>query len=93
MKMAEAMKIIRTPKESGYRVHFERKEGTMLLTDYFPDRSEDLIKDIDVAWSLAKEFADAMKGKVVNLYVVDADFSPVADYEERMIVNRDKQRG
>ena len=85
MKMAEAMKIIRTPKESGYRVHFERKEGMMLSTDYFPDGSEDLIKDVDVAWSLAREFADAMKGKVVNLYVVSANYSPVDDYKERMI--------
>ena len=90
MRMAEAMKIIQGEEEGGYMVSFEWKEGGMLRSDHFPDKhaGEPLIPTEQEAWMLATEFARKMRGKVVNLYVLRANFSPVDGYRTRYIENR-----
>lgn len=89
MRMAEAMKIIEG-EEGGYMVSFEWKEGEMLRSDHFPDKhaGESLIPTEMEAWMLAAEFAKKMRGKAVNLYVVEHNFSPVDGYRTRYIENR-----
>lgn len=97
MKMQEAMQTIALyrPPGDGFMVHFERVQGCILASDYFPDKSagEDLIASEEAAWKLAELFAKATYGRCVNVYVVNSRFSPVAGYNLRMIVNRDVPSG
>lgn len=94
MKMNEALAIMqsvpRTGCNKGFMVHFERVQGGMLLGDYFPDKhaGETLIESEERAWDLAVKFAGATVGKCVNVYVIGADFVPVAGYQLRQIENR-----
>lgn len=87
MKMKEAMAII-DAKEKGFMVHFEKVEGGILGSDYFPDKNtgEDLIKTEGEAWELARRFANATSPKeYVNIYVVDNKFYPVSGYERKKL--------
>ena len=86
MKMAEATKIMK----SRYMVSFERVEGKILKPDYFPDKNagEELIATETEAWTLAVAFAHKTKGKCINIYVVNADFTPVQGYKRRKMKNR-----
>jgi hypothetical protein len=89
MKLAHALKIIKGP--SGYCVHFEHAGDGLLRSDHFPEvrNGEAPISTEDEAWELAGMFADATRGKCVNLYVVNADnFVPVMGYRDRYIYNR-----
>ena len=88
MKMSQAMHIIREGID-GYMVRFEWKEGNFLRVDYFPEKhcGESLIENEEKAWDLASKFAHQAKGKVVNLYVVDHEFKPVKNYQDRIIKN------
>ena len=94
MKLKEAMDIIESKKPVGYVVCFEWKEGRILGSDYFPDvrrSKEEPIKTEQEAWELAKKFAEATKGKCVNIYVStfsDGSLKPVDDYMEKKIENR-----
>lgn len=90
MKLAEAVTIIREHAErsKGYRVHFERVEGKFLVSDYFPEFNEPLIETEERAWNLAEQFALATYERMVNVYVVDDRFCPVAGYATRKIANR-----
>jgi hypothetical protein len=74
----------------GYMVSFERVEGRMLAGDPFPDKhaGEKLIPSEDEAWNLARVFANATRGKYVNIMVVDSEFHPVDDYLSKRIENR-----
>ena len=83
MKFKEALSIIEK-SEKGYMVSFEKREDGILTSDYFPDKhaNEDLITDIDVAWSFAERFAKATNDNYVNIYVIDQDFNPVANYDK-----------
>jgi hypothetical protein len=90
MKLAEAMAVI-AGKPQGYRVHFERVDGGLLISDYFPDRDEPLIPTEGEAWGLAERFAKNTAGVCVNLYVVDEQWRPVRDYQSRKIANRRAQ--
>lgn len=97
MKLAEAAAIIGRPEsqKTGYMVHFERKQGCMLTGDYFPDKhaGETLIQDAEDAWSWARLFAAKMSDSICNVYVVNADFTPVEGYRERMLLdNRARTR-
>lgn len=93
MKLQQANDIIAAAKaeaarvaRGGYRVHFERRERSMLISDYFPERDEDPIPDEEQAWALAEAFADAdPRGSTyVNIYVISAaDWTPVPDYNNR----------
>lgn len=91
MKLAEAAAIIGKPESqrTGYMVHFERKEGRMLIGDYFPDKhaGETLIQDLEDAWCWARLFAAKMKGSVCNVYVIGADFVPVAGYRDHVLLD------
>lgn len=91
MKMQTAMDLIEGKNNKGFMVSFEWKKGNaLLMSDYFPDKhsGEPLIRTEEDAWGLAAKFAEAMKGKVVNLYVMKDDFCPVDNYRERLIHNR-----
>jgi len=89
MRMKDAMNVI-NGNGTGYMVSFERKEGGMLYSDYFPDKTEgeSLIMSESRAWSLAKQFASKTRGECVNIYVINADFSPVNGFQKQMIDNR-----
>ena len=91
MKMQEALRIINTDiLEPGFMVAFERVEGGILASDYFPDQvaGEPLIKTEEEAWRLAEEFAARTWGRCVNLYVIKSNYTPVEGYKDRLIVNR-----
>ena len=89
MKMKKAMEIIDGEKD-GFMVSLEWKKGGMLCSDHFPDKhaGEDLIPTEKEAWMLAAEFAKKTVGKAVNIYVTNADFTPVTGYREKYIENR-----
>ena len=88
MEMADALGIIN--KNSGYMVSFEKKVGSFLTGDYFPDKhaGEELIKTKTEAWILARKFAKNTVGECVNIYVIDFEFSPVKNYKTHFIENR-----
>ena len=90
MKMQEAMDIINREEPSGFMVRFEWYGDGFLRGDHFPDKhaGEDLILTESQAWILAEKFAEKMRGKVCNLYVVDNHHCPVEDYKRKMIKNR-----
>ncbi len=89
MKMAEAEAIMRN-EPNGFMVSFDWKDGGILRSDHFPDKhgGEPLIPTEKEAWLMAAEFARAMRGKVVNIYVTKSDFVPVDDYRKKYIENR-----
>ena len=86
MKMVDAMKIIEG-NGNGFMVGFEWIDGCILRSDHFPDKhgGEPLISTEDRAWVLAKAFANKMKGKIKNVYVVDFSFNPVPGYKIKML--------
>ena len=84
MKMAEARQLL--VAHNGFRIHFERREGGMLCSDFFPDRDEPAIVELEDAWKLAREFAAVDPSKFVNVYVIQAwDYAPVAGYLSRKL--------
>ena len=102
MKMKEAMAIIRKSekakeksiekarkeKTTGFMVHFEVRERSILAARYFPDKhaGEKLIKTEEEAWELAHRFAKATPENYVNIYVIRGDnFVPVVGYNARAI--------
>lgn len=89
MKMSKAMEIIEGQK-AGFMVSLEWKKGGMLYGDYFPDKhaGEELIATEKEAWMFAAEFAKKTVGKAVNIYVINADFTPVDGYRNKYIENR-----
>lgn len=95
MNFSDAIKIIGEDvpeKPPGYRVHFERKEGNILVSDYFPEVGEPLLRTEEHAWRLAEAFAESTVAhrtpRCVNIYVVDSQFSPVPGYKSKFIKNR-----
>lgn len=86
MKFKDAMKII-NDNEKGYMVSFEKVEGHILKSDHFPDfhNKEPLISTEAEAWDLACRFASATGDDIVNIYVIDETFSPVAGYSSRKL--------
>lgn len=93
MKFQDAIDIIDTMPETGFMVSFERVNNGMLLSDHFPDKhaGEPLIKTKVLAWGLANKFAEKTYDKCVNIYVTNADFTPVEGYRDKMIINRKLQ--
>jgi hypothetical protein len=101
MKMKEAMALIKKSEKEksekekkkakelqGFMVHFEKKEGHILASGYFPDKhaGEKLIKTEDEAWELASRFAKATSpNEYVNIYVVDNQWRPVGHYTTKGI--------
>lgn len=84
MRMNEAKALI--DRAAGYRVSFERREGHLLISDYFPERNEPPIADEGDAWKLARGFAMVDPLVYVNVYVIHAeDFSPVAGYDAKKL--------
>ena len=90
MKLSEALEII-DDKPKGFMVSFECKLGRILTSDYFPDKhaGEPLIETEAEAWELARSFAEKTKGKYINIYVINHEFSPVPGYESKKIENRE----
>ena len=71
--------------ERGFMVHFEVVGDGVLHSDHFPEKGEEpIFNNIDKAWEMAERFAKAgVNHKVVNVYVIDQSYSPVAFYEEK----------
>ncbi len=95
MLMSEALNIIlkglNPPVDpKGYMVSYEKAENRMLYSGYFPDKDagDTLINTEEIAWIVAKAFAEKSWRKYVNIYVVDSHFHPVHNYEDRLIKNR-----
>ena len=86
MKFQEALDII-NKREKGYMVSFEVREGGLLRSDHFPDKEADelLIPTEEEAWRLAERFAKATGDDIVNIYIIDNTFSPVADYDKKKL--------
>ena len=91
MKLVEAMKIIDDGwmrRLKGYRVHFQKRENSQWVTDYFPDQGAKPITSEISMWELARRFAEATTsegpetndGDIVNIYVVDDLGNPVTFY-------------
>lgn len=79
MKLEDARRLI--ADTAGYRVHFEKRAGGMLASDYFPERNEPAIKSLEDAWTLAGQWAGVDPDIYVNIYVVYAhDWTPVSNY-------------
>lgn len=84
MKMLDAKKLME--KAAGYRVHFERRNGGMLESDYFPERDEPAIVDLEDAWKLAAQWAKVDPQVYVNIYVINGfDWCPVPNYQQRRL--------
>lgn len=88
MLFSEAMEIINKKDPVGFRVHYEKLNKGMLESGYFPEKHEPLIDTEETAWILAREFACKTYGRYVNIYVIDASFNPVPNYQLKKIVNR-----
>jgi len=89
MKLSDALEWIRKHNENVgmVRVSFEWRRDGVLESDFFPARNEPPLSP-DEATIHMHEFARAMKGKVVNVYLVDAkDFTPLGDYNTRVRLN------
>lgn len=71
----------------GFRVSFERRENGMLKGDHYPERHEPLIPFEDIAWAWAERIAKINPSYIVNVYVVDHEFSPVPGYKKRQLNN------
>lgn len=84
MRLRDAMD--RMEHSEGYRVHFERRENGMLASDYFPERDEPAIADLEEAWKLAASWSRVDLHAFVNIYVIKAfDWTPVTGYDERKL--------
>ncbi len=91
MKSKEALKIIDegwVKKIKGYRVHFQRKVNSELVTDYVPGEGDKPLDSDVVAWRLAWKLAEASRSdrpeiadnEIVNVYVVDDAGNPIIYY-------------
>ena len=84
MKILHAKKLMQ--QNAGYRVHFEKREGGMLASDFFPDRDEPPIIDLEDAWKLAEGWSKVDANIYVNVYVTNAlDSCPVENYQLRRL--------
>ncbi len=86
MKYQDALDIMN--KETGYMVSFEKRIGSCLHSDHFPDKhaGENLIESIGEAWHLARRFGAATDPmEIVNIYVIDHTFSPIVGYDRLKI--------
>lgn len=91
MRMLDAKNIMRAT--AGYRIHFEKRDGGLLMSDYFPESDEPPIADIDDAWNVAEQWAAVDPERFVNVYVVHAlDWTPVHDYGQRRLNTHPKKR-
>jgi hypothetical protein len=91
MKSVEAYKIIDegwTKKRTGFRVHFQRKIASEIITDYFPDMDDGpWLSEIAIwrmAWKLAEskksDTPDISAGDLVNIYVIEDGGNPIKYY-------------
>ena len=92
MKMKHAWDIIEGRTHAGiiregFMVSFDWIRDIFLHSDHFPDKhaGEKLIETEEEAWELAYGFANKTLGQAVNICVVDATFSPVLGYREKII--------
>ena len=91
MNIKEALNVIdegwvRKPK--GFRVHFQKKVDSEIITDYVPGVDEDPLDSDVAAWRLAWKLSQIAQSEnpeisdsaIVNIYVVDDLGNPVAYY-------------
>ncbi len=84
MKMSVAVDLMK--RGGGYRVHFEKRGGGVLQSDYFPERDERPIWELEEAWNIAEKWAALNPELYVNVYVVSAyDWTPVENYQSRKL--------
>lgn len=79
--MAEQRQLF---EPAGYRVHFERRDDGVLISDHCPEVNEALMPSLSEAWELARRISVVIPN-AVNIYVVDQTWLPVAGYRERML--------
>ncbi len=91
MNSKEAYEIIDTgwaKKPKGYRVRFQRRVDSEMVTDYFPDLDEGPWKSQVAIWRMAWRLAESRQsdppevngGDLVNIYVVDDGGNPIKYY-------------
>ncbi len=82
MNIKEALVIIDGAwirKRDGYRVHFQKLEGSEIVTKYSPGEEDNPLDSDVAAWRMAWKLAQSTgsdgseirEGELVNLYVVD----------------------
>ncbi len=91
MKITEGMKVIAEQwivKPRGFRVRFQKRVDSELITDYSPDLTAALLESDVVAWRYAWKLWMATKtnspdigeGELINITVVDENDHPVKYY-------------
>ena len=83
MKLAKAMEIIRRGHAHRYRVSYDYRDGSMIVSSCFPDHTrnpevEPALASFEQAVDLAAGFALAAPEEYVNICVVDETFYPVS---------------
>lgn len=96
MKIDDALKIIDAGwvrKPQGFRVHFQKRVGSEVITDYVPGIDKALLDSDVVAWRLAWKLAQAAKSDsseeddeaMFNIYVVDDAGNPIRYYATNQV--------
>lgn len=83
MKLIEAQNLINQHlSPATYRVKFEWIDGDLLRSDVVPDTFEPGFASESEAKKFGEQFADALKGRAVNFYIVNAKtFAPQGTWE------------
>ncbi len=82
MRIGESLKLIDKGwlvKPEGFRVHFQKKDETGIVTDYCPGLDDPILDSDVVAWRLAWKMAQTARshppdpdaGDLINIYVID----------------------
>lgn len=82
MQVKDSMKIVDErwiKKRGGFRVHFQKRVGSEIVTEYCPGEEEKPLESDVVAWRIAWKLAQATgsddpgirEGEFINIYVVD----------------------
>ena len=103
MKLSEAVKAIDdgwVRKRKGFRVQYQRRINSELVTEFVPNEEEKPLDSEVAAWRLAWKLSEAVNpdnaepgdGEMVNICVVDDLGNPVAFYgtnQPKMFNRRD----
>ncbi len=82
MRIKDSVKIVDEGwirRRKGFRVHFQKREGSEIVTDYCPGKEEKALDSDVVAWRLAWKLVQATategpeigEGELINVFVVD----------------------
>jgi hypothetical protein len=96
MRIGESLKLIDKGwivKPEGFRVHFQKKDETEIVTKYCPGLDDSILDSDVVAWRLAWKMAqtagshppDRNAGDLINIYVIDDKGNQVKYYATNQV--------